>query len=140
MCVRVPTCPFYLCVLQLEKLHLKQCSLSPSLPPPPSLSLPGCDGVGHITGLYAMHFAQSGCPIAHGKTPEECKSRRIALNRLRQKSLPVETEDTLLKPLRKTPRTNQASSSVSAATSEAILEKMVGCVHEVHMHMYNVCT
>ena len=74
-----------------------------------------------------MHFAQSGCPIAHGKTPEECKSRRIALNRLRQKSLPLDMEDTPLKPVRKTPRTTQASSSVSTATSEAILEKMVCC-------------
>lgn len=33
----------------------------------------GCDGMGHITGLYAMHYAVSGCPLAHGKTPEECK-------------------------------------------------------------------
>ena len=48
----------------------------------------GCDGVGHITGLYAMHFAVSGCPLAHGKTPEECKARREELNRLRTKTLP----------------------------------------------------
>ena len=34
---------------------------------------PGCNGMGHITGLYAMHYAVSGCPLAHGKTPEECK-------------------------------------------------------------------
>ena len=54
----------------------------------------GCEGLGHVTGLYAMHFALSGCPIAHGKTPEECKSRRIALNRLRQKSIPAEPQDT----------------------------------------------
>ena len=33
----------------------------------------GCNGIGHITGLYAMHYAVSGCPLAHGKTPEECK-------------------------------------------------------------------
>ena len=46
----------------------------------------GCDGVGHITGLYAMHFAVSGCPLAHGKTPEECKARREELNRLRNKN------------------------------------------------------
>ena len=25
---------------------------------------PGCDGHGHVTGLYAMHYAVSGCPIA----------------------------------------------------------------------------
>ena len=37
---------------------------------------PGCDGVGHLTGMYAMHFAVSGCPKAHGKTPEECRARR----------------------------------------------------------------
>ena len=89
----------------------------------------GCDGVGHITGLYAMHFALSGCPIAHGKTPEECKSRRIALNRLRQKSLPdsaaAEMQDTPPKPVRKTPRSSQASSTIAAAASEAILEKLV---------------
>ena len=34
---------------------------------------PGCDGMGHVTGRYAMHFAVSGCPIAakdasHNKT------------------------------------------------------------------------
>ena len=99
--------------------------LSPSLSP--SLSLPGCQGVGHITGLYAMHFATSGCPLAHGKTPEECKSRRIALNHLRQQSLPARPQTTPPKLLRKTSRTGQASSSVSATSaSEAILEKMVG--------------
>lgn len=86
---------------------------------------PGCDGVGHITGLYAMHFAQSGCPMAHGKTPEECRSRRVALNRLRQKSLPADTEDSPPKPIRKTPRTSQTSSSVAAAAAtETVPEKM----------------
>ncbi len=25
---------------------------------------PGCKGLGHVTGLYAMHYAVSGCPIA----------------------------------------------------------------------------
>lgn len=25
---------------------------------------PGCNGHGHVTGLYAMHYAVSGCPIA----------------------------------------------------------------------------
>lgn len=25
---------------------------------------PGCTGHGHVTGLYAMHYAVSGCPIA----------------------------------------------------------------------------
>lgn len=49
---------------------------------------PGCDGLGHLTGMYAMHFAVSGCPKAHGKTPEECKARREELNRLRLKALP----------------------------------------------------
>ena len=89
-------------------------------------SLTGCDGVGHITGLYAMHFAQSGCPMAHGKTPEECRSRRVALNRLRQKSLPADTEDSPPKPIRKTPRTSQTSSSVAAAAAtETVPEKMV---------------
>ena len=36
---------------------------------------PGCTGIGHVTGMYAMHYAVSGCPKAHGKTPEECKVR-----------------------------------------------------------------
>ena len=53
----------------------------------------GCDGVGHITGLYAMHFAVSGCPLAHGKTPEECKARREELNRLRTKTLPPQESE-----------------------------------------------
>ena len=25
---------------------------------------PGCQGLGHVTGLYAMHYAVSGCPLA----------------------------------------------------------------------------
>ena len=49
---------------------------------------PGCDGLGHLTGMYAMHFAVSGCPKAHGKTPEECRARREELNRLRLKAIP----------------------------------------------------
>ena len=42
----------------------------------------GCNGLGHITGLYAMHYAVSGCPLAHGKTPEECKVRYTYINPL----------------------------------------------------------
>lgn len=53
----------------------------------------GCEGLGHITGLYAMHFAVSGCPIARGKTAEECKARRKELNRLLSKSIPNEGEE-----------------------------------------------
>lgn len=53
----------------------------------------GCEGFGHITGLYAMHFAVSGCPIARGKTAEECKARREELNRLLIKNLPNEGEE-----------------------------------------------
>ena len=49
---------------------------------------PGCDGLGHLTGMYAMHFAVSGCPKAHGKTPDECRARREELNRLRVKAIP----------------------------------------------------
>lgn len=52
----------------------------------------GCDGMGHITGLYAMHFAVSGCPLAHGKTAVECKARRDELNRLRSKTVQEEGE------------------------------------------------
>ena len=25
---------------------------------------PGCEGLGHVTGVYAMHYAVSGCPMA----------------------------------------------------------------------------
>lgn len=57
----------------------------------------GCDGMGHITGLYAMHFAVSGCPLAHGKTAEECKARRDELNRLRSKT---EQEEVLEEPVK----------------------------------------
>ena len=46
---------------------------------------PGCDGVDHLTGMNAMHFAVSGCPKAHGKPPEECRARE-ELNRLRLKA------------------------------------------------------
>lgn len=53
----------------------------------------GCEGLGHITGLYAMHFAVSGCPIARGKTAEECKARREELNRLLSKNMPTEGEE-----------------------------------------------
>lgn len=53
----------------------------------------GCEGLGHITGLYAMHFAVSGCPIARGKTAEECKARREELNRLLSKNMPNEGEE-----------------------------------------------
>ena len=38
---------------------------------------PGCDGMGHVTGRYAMHYAVSGCPLAKGLTPEECRVRSI---------------------------------------------------------------
>ena len=24
---------------------------------------PGCEGLGHVTGMYAMHYAVSGCPL-----------------------------------------------------------------------------
>lgn len=53
----------------------------------------GCEGRGHITGMYAMHFAVSGCPKAHGKTADECKARREELNRLRSKNMPQEGEE-----------------------------------------------
>ena len=41
---------------------------------------PGCDGIGHVTGRYAMHFAISGCPIAakdiaHNQTKKVKHSR-----------------------------------------------------------------
>lgn len=55
---------------------------------------PGCDGLGHLTGMYAMHFAVSGCPKAHGKTPDQCRARRAELNRLRLKAIPPITEAT----------------------------------------------
>ena len=88
----------------------------------------GCDGVGHITGLYAMHFAVSGCPIAHGKTPEECKARREMLNRLRSKTLPPDVGDggggggygecsQSSKPLRKTPRSISVTSGSSQTST-----------------------
>lgn len=71
----------------------------------------GCEGLGHITGLYAMHFAVSGCPVARGKTAEECKARREELNRLLSKNLPEGEESEALggvvsgeRPLRRTQR------------------------------------
>jgi histone acetyltransferase MYST2 len=45
---------------------------------------PGCDGIGHVTGRYAMHYAVSGCPMAKGLTPEECRMRREELVLLKQ--------------------------------------------------------
>jgi hypothetical protein len=53
----------------------------------------GCEGLGHITGLYAMHFAVSGCPMARGKTAEECRARREELNRLLSKNVSNEGEE-----------------------------------------------
>jgi len=52
----------------------------------------GCSGMGHITGMYSMHFAISGCPLAHGKTADECRARRDELNRLRNKTAQEEKE------------------------------------------------
>ena len=31
---------------------------------------PSCNGIGHVTGLYSMHYAESGCPIAAQKKKE----------------------------------------------------------------------
>ena len=36
-----------------------------------------------------MHYAVSGCPQAHGKTAEDCRTRREELDRLRGKVLPL---------------------------------------------------
>ena len=36
---------------------------------------PGCDGHGHVTGLYAMHYAVSGCPIAAKNKASAAKVR-----------------------------------------------------------------
>ena len=72
---------------------------------------PGCDGVGHLTGMYAMHFAISGCPKAHGKTPEECHARREELNRLRLKAIPP------------TATATGSASSLSSEAGEGILKE-----------------
>lgn len=109
----------------------------------------GCDGVGHITGLYAMHFAVSGCPIAHGKTPEECKARREMLNKLRSKTLPPDEGDgggggggggygegsQSSKSIRKTPRnisvtsrSSQTSTRRATAVSSVTIETAVSSV------------
>ena len=36
---------------------------------------PGCDGQGHVTGLYAMHYAVSGCPIAAARNKANTASK-----------------------------------------------------------------
>lgn len=81
----------------------------------------GCDGRGHITGLYAMHFAVSGCPIAHGKTPEECRTRREELNRLKLKSIPPEPIEVSDRPIRRTSRSTFASVVPGSPPPPAVL-------------------
>ena len=113
---------------------------------------PGCTGIGHVTGMYAMHYAVSGCPKAHGKTPEECKvrdswtpplitpilffqARREELNKLKILTTPVSDNTTSL-PIRKTPRL-QAARSLTFLTTPS---SSVPSAQHTRISQLHVCT
>lgn len=86
----LPLLPFHLACLPFLSF-LYALSFCPSVPLDPESSrpekreikcpTPGCDGTGHVTGLYPHHRSLSGCPHKDRIPPE---SKFVQLRRIAQ--------------------------------------------------------